>query len=159
MLVNCLKSETRDLLGISLRCRRDYGINDMWQGFHFTVRHSKQGRGADGALLDYWWFDHNHDDLFSQAAEREDTAERALTVIDANIFFDLTCEGRQHAEDTRVLQADWLEDTIVLCVTPKSTTRSIALRRRTRRSAVGWQPRSFESSKRGMTKLRRWKRS
>ncbi len=119
LLVDRLKSRTRDLLGISLRCRRDYGINDMWQGFHFTVRHSKQGRGADGALLDYWWFDHNHDDLFSQAAAREDTAERALTVIDANIFFDLTCEGRQHAEDTRVLQADWLEDSVVLCVTPE----------------------------------------
>ena len=54
-------------LGISLRCRRDYNINDMWQGFGFTVRHSKEGRGADGALLDYWWFDHKHEDLFSQA--------------------------------------------------------------------------------------------
>ena len=117
LLVDTLKSRTRHLFGISLRCRRDYKIDDMWRGFGFTVRHSKEGRGADGALLDYWWFDHNHEDLFSLAASRDDLSERVLTVIDANVFFDLTCGGRPHAEDTSVLQADWLLDSIVLCVT------------------------------------------
>jgi GNAT superfamily N-acetyltransferase len=117
LLVDCLKTKTRHLLGISLRCRRDYNIDEMWQGFGFTVRHSKEGRGADGALLDYWWFDHKHDDLFSQAASREDTTERLLTAIDANVFYDLTCDGRPHAEDSRVLQADWLQDSVTLCVT------------------------------------------
>ena len=45
-------------------------------------------------MLDYWWFDHNHDDLWSQAAARDDVAERVLTVIDANVFFDLTNASR-----------------------------------------------------------------
>ena len=117
LLVDCLKARTPHLLGISLRCRRDYNINAMWQGFGFTVRHSKEGRGADGALLDYWWFDHKHDDLFSQAVFREDTTERVLTAVDANVFYDLTCDGRPHAEDSRVLQADWLQDSVALCVT------------------------------------------
>lgn len=117
LLVNSLKARTCYLLGISLRCRRDYNIDDMWQGFGFTVRNSMQGRGADGALLDYWWFDHNHEDLFSQAASRDDASGRTLTVIDANVFFDLTCTSRRHSEDTSVLQADWLQDSIVLCVT------------------------------------------
>jgi hypothetical protein len=67
--------------------------------------------------LDYWWFDHKHDDLFSQAASREDTPERILTAMDANVFYDLTCDGRPHSDDTRVLQADWLQDSVVLCVT------------------------------------------
>jgi hypothetical protein len=89
----------------------------MWQGFGFTVRHSKEGRGADGAILDYWWFDHKHHDLFSQAASREDSTESVLTAIDANVFYDLTCDGRPHAEDSRVLQADWLQDSVALCVT------------------------------------------
>jgi hypothetical protein len=119
LLMDCLKSRTSHLLGISLRCRRDYNINAMWQNFGFTVRHSKEGRGADGALLDYWWFDHNHDDLFSQAAARNDSADVVLTAMDANVFFDLTCDDRPHAEDTRVLQADWLQDSVVLCVTPE----------------------------------------
>lgn len=117
-LVKFLKEKTTHLLGISLRCRRDYNINGMWQGFNFTVRHSKEGRGADGAILDYWWFDHNHDDLFSQALLREEGADVVLTAIDANVFYDLVCD-RPHSEDTSVLQADWLQDSITLCVTPE----------------------------------------
>ena len=117
LLMDCLKARTRHLLGISLRCRRDYKVDGMWQGFGFTVRDSKEGRGADGGLLDYWWFDHKHEDLFSQAAARDDTSERVLIAIDANVFYDLTCDGRPHAEDTKVLQADWLQDSIALCVT------------------------------------------
>ena len=114
MLVDRLKEETRHLFGISLKCRRDYNIEPMWQAFGFTVRDSKAGRGADGAMLDYWWFDHGHGDLFSQAAEED---ESVLTVVDANVFYDLICDGRPRAEDTRVLQADWLQGTIELCVT------------------------------------------
>jgi GNAT superfamily N-acetyltransferase len=117
LLVDCLKAKTRHLLGISLRCRRDYNINDMWQGFGFTVRNSKAGRGADGAPLDYWWFSHQHDDLFSRAAAQDDSSERIFIAIDANVFYDLTCDGRPHSEDTRVLQADWLQDSIILWVT------------------------------------------
>jgi GNAT superfamily N-acetyltransferase len=117
LLVDQLKERSRHLLGISLRCRRDYNINDMWQVFGFTVRHSKEGRGADGALLDYWWFDHNHDDLFFRAAARDDASDLALTGMDANVFYDLIQDGRPHADDTRVLQTDWLQDSIALCVT------------------------------------------
>src|SRR5580765_7951634 len=119
LLVQCVKEKTQHLLGISLRCRRDYNIEDMWQSFGFTVRNSKLGRGADGALLDYWWFDHNHDDLWSQAAARDDSSERVLTVIDANVFYDLINDKRPHAEDSRALEADWLQDSIQLCVTPE----------------------------------------
>jgi GNAT superfamily N-acetyltransferase len=114
LLVDHLKQRTKHLLGISLRCRRDYNMARVWQSYDFTVRHSKAGRGADGALLDYWWFDHGHGDLFSQAAEE---TEAVATVIDANVFYDLTCDGRPHAEDTRVLQADWLQGSIRLCIT------------------------------------------
>lgn len=119
LLVDRLKKKTRHLIGISLRCRRDYNIADMWQSFRFTVRNSKQGRGADGAVLDYWWFDHNHDDLWSRAVARDGGAERVLTAIDANVFFDLNNNSRPHAEDSAVLEADWLQDSITLCVTPE----------------------------------------
>ena len=119
LLIERVKENTQHLLGISLRCRRDYNIADVWQSFGFTVRNSKQGRGADGASLDYWWFDHNHDDLWSQAAARDDSSERVLTAIDANVFYDLINGKRPHAEDSRVLEADWLQDSILLCVTPE----------------------------------------
>lgn len=115
-LVESLKQRTRHLLGISLSCRRSYGIDDMWQEFGFSVRHSKQGRSADGAILDCWWFDHKHEDLFSQAVQ-EDASDRVLAAIDANVFFDLVCDARPHSEDTKALQADWLQDSILLCIT------------------------------------------
>ena len=117
LLVDCLKKRTNHLLGISLRCRRDYKLDGMWQSLGFTMRHSREGRGADGALLDYWWFDHKHDDLFSRFASPDSPSEKLVTAIDANIFYDLTCSDRPHGEDSKVLQADWIQDSIELCVT------------------------------------------
>ena len=119
LLIDRLKNDTKHLLGISLRCRRDYDLDGMWSRFGFTVRNTKRGRGADAALLDLWWFDHNHDDLFSLAAERDDASSRVAAAIDANVFYDLTVEGRPHGEDTRMLEADWLGDCLDLCVTPE----------------------------------------
>jgi hypothetical protein len=37
--------------------------------------------------------------------------------VDANVFYDLICDGRPHGEDTKVLEADWLHDSITLCIT------------------------------------------
>jgi len=116
-LMEALKLETKHLAGISLKCRRDYNLSDMWTGFGFTVRHTREGRGRDRALLDCWWFDHGHEDLFSFAAGQDDDSDVLLVAMDANVFFDLTCDNRVQGEDSRVLEADWLEDSIVLCVT------------------------------------------
>jgi hypothetical protein len=116
-LMEALKLETKHLAGISLKCRRDYNLSDMWTGFGFTVRHTREGRGRDRALLDCWWFDHGHADLFSFAAGQDDDSGVVLVAMDANVFFDLTCDNRVQGEDTKVLEADWLEDSIVLCVT------------------------------------------
>jgi predicted nucleic acid-binding protein len=117
LLMDALKSETKHLAGISLKCRRDYNLSDMWASFGFTVRHTREGRGRDRALLDCWWFDHGHEDLFSFAAAQDDDSGVVLVAMDANVFFDLTSENRTQGEDTKVLEADWLEDSIVLCVT------------------------------------------
>ena len=45
-LMEALKLETKHLAGISLKCRRDYNLSDMWTGFGFTVRHTREGRGT-----------------------------------------------------------------------------------------------------------------
>lgn len=116
-IMAALKLETKHLAGISVKCRRDYNISDMWTGFGFTVRQTREGRGRERALLDYWWFDHGHEDLFSFAAGQDDDSDVLLVAIDANIFFDLTCDNRPQGEDTKVLEADWLVDSIVLCIT------------------------------------------
>ena len=116
-LMDALKLETKHLAGISVKCRRDYNIGDMWAGFGFTVRQTREGRGRDRALLDCWWFDHGHEDLFSFAAGQDDDSAVLLVAIDANVFYDLTSDNRPQGEDTKVLEADWLEDSIVLCIT------------------------------------------
>jgi hypothetical protein len=144
LLLDRLKQDTKHLLGISLCCRRDYGLDRMWARHGFTVRHSKRGRGGDGAMLDIWWFSHNHEDLFSLAARGEDATARVTCAIDANIFYDLTVEDRAHGEDTRVLEADWLEDSLALCITPElfneiGRGQSEDDRRRSRGAAQGFR--------------------
>ena len=116
-LMDALKLETKHLAGITAKCRRDYNLGDMWTGFGFTVRQTREGRGRDRALLDCWWFDHGHEDLFSLAAGQADDSSALLVAIDANVFYDLATDNRPEGEDTKVLEADWLEDSIVLCIT------------------------------------------
>lgn len=116
LLVERLKSETRHLTGISLSCRRDYDLGGLWRSMGFTVRHSKVGRGSDGALLDWWWFGQIQDDLFSYSSTSDSKISAA---IDANVFYDLICENRPQGEDTKVLQADWLQESLELCITPE----------------------------------------
>ena len=70
-------------------------------------------------MLDDWWFDHNHDDSCLHAAARDNETECVSTAIDANVFFDLANTSRPPAEDSAVMEADWLQDSITLCVTPK----------------------------------------
>lgn len=144
MLLDRLKHDTIHLLGISLWCRRDYDLSGMWSRFGFTVRHTKAGRGSNGALLDYWWFGHHHDDLFSLAAEKDGEGARVVAAIDANVFFDLTLDGRPHGDDTQTLEATWLQDSLELCITPElyneiNRAASEDDRRRARGAAQGFR--------------------
>lgn len=114
LLVDRLKAETRHLTGISLSCRQSYDLGGLWRSLGFTVRHSKPGRSSDGAILDWWWFGHGQEDLFSHSTFSE---SKLMVAMDANVFYDLTCPNRPQGQDTRVLQADWLQECIELCVT------------------------------------------
>jgi len=42
-----------------------------------------------------------------------------MAAIDANIFYDLTCHDRPQGNDTRALLADWLQESIELCIAPE----------------------------------------
>ncbi len=67
------------------------------------------GRAADGSDLTYFWLGHGHRDLFTQ--ESTDVLD---AVIDSNVFVDLA-ESRK--EESQGLLADWLQDSIRLCLT------------------------------------------
>lgn len=115
-LVRSVLERTRNLSGVGLYCRQDYRLDRMWQSLSFTIRATKIGRGRDGAILDYWWFDHGHEDLFAIAARAEDCT-RTTVAIDANVFYDLVYPERPNHDDTGVLAADWIQESVELCVT------------------------------------------
>lgn len=115
-LINRLKLETRHLLGIGLYCRRDYEATIKWPRYGFVAKYTKHGRGVDHAELTFWWFDHNHPDLFSLAQSTIED-ERLCVVIDANVFFDLFDRTTPESEDSQALLAVWLEEIIELCLT------------------------------------------
>lgn len=110
-LVWNLVAITGDLRGISLRCRRDFPAYTLWPKLGFAAVNEAPGRAADGSELTLFWLDHNHPNLFTQEATATLDA-----VIDSNVFVDLA-ECRR--EESQGLRADWLQDSIRLCITPE----------------------------------------
>lgn len=112
LLVDKLKLETEDLVGISLKCRHDYKANDIWPRFGFIARGETAGRGQQQKRLVYWWYDHGHPTLFNSVDVETDVA--VVAAIDANVFFDFYDPTRDGHEESKALTADWLSDMIEL---------------------------------------------
>lgn len=115
-LVEHLRKNTTHVRGIGLNCRRDYAANNVWPRLGFTAVSDKPGRGKQGKELNYWWLDHGHATLFSES-NRQQVEDRLAVVIDHNVFLDLY---RKSDNDSLALQADWLRDTVELCVTSEN---------------------------------------
>jgi len=115
-LVNFLKNNTKKYEGVGLSCRRDYGLEKMWQKFGFIPLSERLGRGQKAKTLTYWWYDHGHPTLFTIADEKNIQSKLAV-VLDANIFFRLKGHDTPNNTESKALQADWLEDEIELCLT------------------------------------------
>lgn len=129
-LITRLHSDTKEFRGIGLHCRRDYEASKVWPRLGFTARNEKLGRGKDQKELTYWWMDHGHPNLFSEA-DRKRTEAKLRVAIDHNVFLDLFNKSNP---DSQALEADWLKETIEICLTnevlneiahaPDSTTRT-----------------------------------
>lgn len=72
--------------GIGLKCRRDYGLEEMWLHLGFTPLVDVEGRSKAGHLLTLWWLDHGHDDLFSQTLGSEG---RLTASFGLDVFTDI----------------------------------------------------------------------
>jgi len=114
-LVEHLKRVSKPLTGIGLHCRQDYDAKHVWAKFGFRAVHRRAGRGQDGHELTFWWFDHEHPDLFTRATSGDE--QRQKVVVDANVFFDLQGREKRDREDSMALLADWVQASIELCVT------------------------------------------
>ncbi|MEH2212228.1 GNAT family N-acetyltransferase [Nostoc sp.] len=117
LLVNHLKQITQEkYTGIGLNCRRDYNLAGMWSKLGFVPQYEKEGKSKDKKLLTFWWFDHGHQNLFSNTHIHK-LESKLCVVIDANIFFNLYRDEDSSNEESRLLLADWLEPELELCIT------------------------------------------
>lgn len=115
-LIDYLKKKSDDLLGISLKCRRDYEeATKLWERCRFIPVSESKGRGKIPSVLVHWWFDHGHPTLFDIKIE-ENAKERIDIVVDANVFFDFDNPLRGGYEESNALKADWLEDSLNISV-------------------------------------------
>ncbi|MFF3328750.1 GNAT family N-acetyltransferase [Streptomyces sp. NPDC002888] len=115
-LVTEIREKYPQRLGIKAKCRRDYGLSDMWTSLGFVPHGEVRGRGRDGEILDGWWLDLGHPDLFT------DVESDALLVVtvDHGVFADLRgLTDTTDAEESRALEAGWMTDLVELAYTPQ----------------------------------------
>jgi GNAT superfamily N-acetyltransferase/predicted transcriptional regulator len=115
-LVEGIKERYPQRLGIKAKCRRDYNLSGMWRNLGFVPHGEVRGRGRDGEILDGWWLDLGHPDLFT---EMESDALLVVT-IDQGVFADLRgLAETDDAEESRALEAGWMTDLVELAYTPQ----------------------------------------
>lgn len=115
-LVDELKSQTRELDGIGLSCRRDYEENGLWPRLGFQLLGEKRGKSKAGTALNIWWFAHGSP-LLSYMSKSL-AQENVVVALDANVVFDLESEDPASRE-SQALLSDWLGEQVHLVVTPE----------------------------------------
>lgn len=92
-LVSELKKHAAQMRCITLKCRRDYGIDPFWQKNGFTAIGETTGRGKDQSTLTIWEYS-IQPNLLSLAPE----ADRVLAVIDLNVVIAAMEEDDKECE-------------------------------------------------------------
>lgn len=115
LLFEAMKARSMGCHEIRLRCRRDFGVNDMWPKLGFIAVDEVRGRAKEG-LLTVWQHHLCDRPLFKMFADCGAASGAERAVIDANVFFDLDEQGPGHPE-TEGLQADWIGESLELAVT------------------------------------------
>lgn len=117
-LFDALATTSKSFRGINVSCRRDFIASALWPQLGFVAVHEKRGRGTKATILTNWWFDCGNPDLFSLSGTAE-TEQKIPVVIDANVFYDLHTPVEPHTEESKSLQADWLQSSVELHITPE----------------------------------------
>ncbi len=116
-LVQELKAVTKNALrGIRVRCRRDFEANNIWPSLGFTAIGESRGRGKKETTLTVWWLDYGLPTLFTFIDDLEEQS-RVKVSMDANVFYKLNKSTTQQTEECKALLADWLTETVELCIT------------------------------------------
>jgi len=141
-MLNHIRTEHAGSPGIKVRCRRSYGIDEMWIKLDFTPLH--EGRGRSDAPLTYYWLDNDHPSLLTQrSSEALFRAAFDLSVVSALAAKDLP-ENRDAAALTDDQVSDRLELVRTSALDKAITATPDAETRRRLLSAVFHMPRVNE---------------
>lgn len=110
-LVAELSQRHAERRGIKLACRRSYPASRLWPKLDFRPIGDRRGRSLEGHRLTVWLRDHGQPTLFDSLDD-----DRDLVAVDQMVFEDLVVDGA-HAEESRRLFDDWVEDLVELCIT------------------------------------------
>lgn len=110
LLVEYIRRQHSDRLGILARCKHDYGLGEMWIRLGFSQLSEKPGRSKEGHPVVNWWLDHGHPNLFTG----EPLTTLVQAAIDLNILRDFVDPSRSDANESRALRADHLTDQLEL---------------------------------------------
>lgn len=114
-LVDHLKTIARntDSVGLYLKCRRDFPVNNFWPKVGLTTRTECAGRGKEGMPLSVWTWDTGTPDLFTSM----EGDERIQAVMDANVFYDISGFSQDEtADEAKALDEPWVTDVFELCL-------------------------------------------
>ena len=117
-IFDALVTTSKSFRGINVSCRRDFSASALWPQLGFVAVREKRGRGTRNTVLTNWWFDCGNPDLFSLSGKTE-TEQKITVVIDANVYYDLNSPVEPHTEESKALQADWLQSSVELHITPE----------------------------------------
>ena len=115
-LLEALKSSAVTQKLITLRCRNDYSVNEMWPKLGFVPIAESPGRSKEGSLLTLWRLQlvlDNQLDLF-RANMSDDVLD---AVFDAQIFFDFDRPDSEVAQPSKALISDHFVDSVNLWFT------------------------------------------
>jgi len=115
LLFNYLKEITQDYSGISIRCRRDYNLDNFWSSLGFVAQSDIPAK-TPGELLTNWRLDYGHPNLLSTLTNQQ-REFKLFVVIDTEIFFDFYTDKESKFTEAKSLLADWLQPYLEVCIT------------------------------------------
>ena len=114
-LVDAVSARHQERRGIELDCRRDYVVNSMWPHLSFVPLGEHRGRSEASWPLTIWFRSHRRRHLFTSVPE-DDPDDRVAVALDHKVVIHLLSQ-RETGEESIRLDALWLAEHIVLCVT------------------------------------------
>ena len=116
MLLGALKASADTQKIITLRCRSDFSVHEMWPKLGFVPIGESPGRSREGYPLTLWRLPlARHDQLELFRANMSDDVLDA--VIDAQIFFDFDRPNSEVTQPSKALISDQFVDSVSLWFT------------------------------------------